>query len=103
MSTMETVSVQILDKEYQLASPPEQAQALREAASHLDKQMRTIRSGGRVIGTERIAVMAAINLSYELLQQRHNPPADAATEEKIQQLHNKLDDALNQYSQLQIG
>jgi cell division protein ZapA len=64
----ETVFVKILDKEYQVACPREERQALVESAQLLDERMKAIRGTGAVIGLERIAVMAALNLSHELLQ-----------------------------------
>jgi len=63
-----TVTVKILDKDYQVACPEEQESELVVSAKYLDKQMRSIRETGKVIGLERIAVMAALNISYELLQ-----------------------------------
>ncbi|OEY65673.1 cell division protein ZapA [Marinobacter sp. X15-166B] len=64
-----TVEVKILDKEYLVACPAEKQAALLEAAGHLDQKMREIRTSGKVFGTERIAVMAALNITHELLQQ----------------------------------
>jgi len=98
-----TVKVRILDKEYQVACPPEERDALRASARYLDQQMRTIRQGGKVIGMERIAVMAALNLSHELIQknQREN---DTATlyEDRIRQITSRLDDTINHYNQIEI-
>ena len=68
MTDVRTVSVHILDKEYQVACPAEQEAELIVSASYLDRQMRTIRETGKVIGLERIAVMAALNISHELLR-----------------------------------
>lgn len=68
MTQPHTVTVKILDKDYQVACPEEQESELVVSAKYLDKQMRSIRETGKVIGLERIAVMAALNISYELLQ-----------------------------------
>jgi len=68
MGQPNTVTVKILDKEYKVACPEEQEAELVVSAKYLDKQMRSIRDTGKVIGLERIAVMAALNLSHELLQ-----------------------------------
>ena len=65
----ETVIVKILDKEYQVACPPDEEAALTQAARYLDQHMRDIRSTGKVIGLERVAIMAALNISHELLAQ----------------------------------
>ncbi len=64
------VAIRVLDKEF-LISCPEGARAeLTASARLLDQRMREIKAGGRVYGLDRIAVMAALNLSHELLQAR---------------------------------
>ena len=73
----ETVFVKILDKEYQVACPREERQALIESAQLLDERMKAIRGSGAVIGLERIAVMAALNLSHELLQAKSHSGSSA--------------------------
>lgn len=64
------VSIKLLDKEYAVACADDERDELIEAARFLDRRMREVREGGRVLGTERIAVMAALNLAHELLQDR---------------------------------
>jgi cell division protein ZapA len=97
--------VKILDKDYQVACPADQEAELLVSAKYLDKQMRGIRDSGKVIGLERIAVMAALNISHELLRaseeevQIELPPSV----ESVQRLNRKLDDALYQMRQLEIG
>ena len=76
MSSPRTVIVKILEKEYQVACPPGQEAGLLDAARQLDKQMRAVRDAGKVIGLERIAVMVALNTTYELMKQE---PAVAET------------------------
>lgn len=115
-----TFSVTILEKEYQVACPPDQQAELLLSARHLDEQMRAIRSTGKVIGLERIAVMAALNISHELLQTRNgvasgsakasgkaNPTAGKSAEVAdpagLSSLNAKLDEALHQLRQLEIG
>ena len=104
MSQGNTVTVKILDKEYQVACPEEQEAELVSSAKYLDKQMRNIRDSGRVIGLERIAVMAALNTSYELLQASSQSNANAAVEgDAVKRLSGKLDEALYDLRQLQIN
>lgn len=105
MSQAHTVTVNILDKEYQVACPEEQEAELLVSAKYLDKQMRGIRETGKVIGLERIAIMAALNISFELLQAseqgaggEEQPPSGSVT-----QLSRKLDEALYQLRQLEIS
>ncbi|MFV0478001.1 MAG: cell division protein ZapA [Parahaliea sp.] len=103
-----TVTVTILDKDYQVTCPQEQRSELVVSAKYLDKQMRAIRNSGRVIGGERIAVMAALNISHELLKasEQNASAADETTDEtstELQQLNRKIDDALYNLRQLEIG
>lgn len=100
-----TVTVKILEKEYQVACPAEQEAELMVSAKYLDKQMRGIRETGKVIGLERIAVMAALNISYELLQaSEHGESGEEANSEgSVNHLNRKLDDALYQLRQLEIS
>ena len=62
------IKVQILGKEYPVSCPVDEQHELLIAARYLDDKMRQIRDSGRIIGTERIAVMAALNIAHELLQ-----------------------------------
>ncbi|PLW83545.1 cell division protein ZapA [Kineobactrum sediminis] len=110
MTTTNTFSVHILDKEYQVACPEEQQAELITSARYLDKQMRAIRNSGKVIGLERIAVMAALNISHELLQASEQdgaiaqPRAPEDLDHKaLEGLQRKIDDAMYQLRQLEIS
>lgn len=105
MSPAHTVTVKILEKEYQVACPEDQEAELVVSAKYLDKQMRSIRDSGKVIGLERIAVMAALNISYELLQasEHGGAAATASPGEAVNRLSRKLDDALYQLRQMEIS
>ncbi len=96
----ETVFVKILDKEYQVACPREERQALVESAQLLDERMKAIRSTGAVIGLERIAVMAALNLSHELLQAKNSGAntSGSANQADLLRLNEKLDRSLSNLS-----
>lgn len=61
------VTVRILERDYQVACPPEEREALLNAADYLSKEMAEIRDSGRVVGMERIAVMVALNLAHQYL------------------------------------
>ena len=103
-----TVTLSILDKQYQIACKAEEQTDLISAAQYLDKQMRSIRSNGKTVGLERIAVMAAINVSYELQRQikteeRPDFSAKDTTEEAFLKLKRKVDEALYNLRQLEIG
>lgn len=98
MST-ETVFVKILDKDYQVACPREERAALQESAELLDERMRAIKRSGSIIGLERIAVMAALNLSHELLQAKRQPeqPQLDLDQNELQRLNDKIDRSLEQF------
>jgi cell division protein ZapA len=102
-----TVTVIILEKEYQVTCPEEQEPELIVSASYLDKQMRSIRESGKVIGLERIAVMAALNISHELLQASEQndvqPSLELATDESVNSLSRKIDKAIFSLRQMEIG
>lgn len=78
------VTVRILDKEYQVACTEDERLALLESAELLNSKMREIRAAGKVVGLDRIAVMAALNLSHEVLLTR------TATTQTDQQLLERL-------------
>lgn len=106
MSQVRTVSVTILDKEYQVACPAEQEAELIVSASYLDKQMRSIRESGKVIGLERIAVMAALNISHELLKASEEEEVSVETpldDDEVSQLSRKIDEAMFSLRQMEIG
>ena len=62
------VSVRILEKEYQVACPASERTDLLDSAELLNAKMREIRDSGKVVGLDRIAVMAALNMANELLK-----------------------------------
>jgi cell division protein ZapA len=102
-----TVIVTLLDKDYQVACPPGQQDSLRESAEYLNKQMRDIKVKGKVIGLERIAIMAALNIANEFLN-NDSPSAESSVniEEnnaQIKSLNVKIEDALHRFRQLEIG
>ena len=95
MSSSNSVTVQILDKEYSIICPPEERSNLISAARYLDGKMREIRSGGKVIGADRVAVMAALNITHDLLhkKQRLDQQADE-TRDCVRDLLGRVDKAL---------
>lgn len=96
MSDDQTITVNLLDKGYQIACPPDEQEALYRAARSLDARLRAIRDGGNVVGLERIAIMAALNLSYELQAANERSASSGLDEDLLQNLSDKVDRALNQ-------
>lgn len=98
-----TVSVKILEKEYQVACPEEEVDALTASARYLDRQMAEIRETGKVFGLDRIAVMAALNIANELLGNRGRVDAiSEVTAERLQTLTDRLERALAEQKQLNL-
>lgn len=94
-SVASSVNISILGKEFMVACPEDERTALTEAARLLDSKMREIHDSGKVIGTERCAVMAALNIANELLQARKlssGLPPDM--DQKLRLLQGKIDAAL---------
>lgn len=91
----DTLSVSILDRDYQFTCPPDERDALKAAALFLDEKMREVKSAGNLMALERIAVMTALNLSDELLKLRSNDQRrKEQVDQRIQMLANELDNAL---------
>lgn len=70
MNTGKTMEVNIMGREFRIVCPAEEREELLEAVAYLNNRMREIRDGGKVVGLERIAIMAALYLTHELLTAR---------------------------------
>lgn len=95
-----SLDVAIMGREFRISCPEEEREGLLAAVSYLDRKMREIRDTGKVIGLERIAIMAALNITHDYLAAR--PPAadDGAARSKVEQLNALLDAALAQQDNL---
>ena len=91
----DAIAIQILDKEYMVACPPEEREDLIESARYLDERMRETRDAGKVLGTERMAVMTALNIVHELLQhQREKADTERSFNHVLDSLQSKIEAAL---------
>ena len=70
MSEVKGVDVSIMGREFRVSCTDDEHEALMAAVSFLDRKMREIRDSGKVIGVERVAIMAALNIAHELLTTR---------------------------------
>ena len=97
------VVVTILGKEYQVACPEEDKVALIESAQMLHDSMEQIRSTGKVVGLDRIAVMAALNIAHELIGLRGQATGnDPETMEKLLSMQAKVNAFLQEERQLDL-
>lgn len=89
------VNIRVLDKEYRIACPAEEQDELLASARLLDGRMREIRQTGRVIGGDRIAVLAALNIAHELIQTRQGQAGDRDTGRRLELLQDRIAQALS--------
>jgi len=102
-SDAKPMRVHIMDKEYLVACPDDEREALFASAQFLTEKMKEIRDSGKIVGADRIAVMAALNMAHELLEQRNSKDDFQHTiSKRIRALQDKIDLALNQGNQLEL-
>ena len=103
---MRQLEVTIMGQSYILACPTGREAVLREAVAAVDREMCAIRDAGKVKARERIAVLAALNLAYQLADAPHETPvatpaAPAPAEfPEIEPLIKRLDEVLGHDGQL---
>ena len=94
MNNQEALVIKILEKEYRVACPAEEKESLIASANMLNKKLNEIKQKGAVIGTERIAVMAALNMSHELLNSHALIEEHAELNDRIDSLSEKIDNTM---------
>jgi cell division protein ZapA len=97
------VSVRIMEKEFVVACPYEERSALLDAAEFLNLRMREIKESGKVVGLDRIAVMAALNLAHEFLKVRdRESKLDNGVGHRVRALRERVEGALEKGQQLEL-
>ena len=97
------VTIRILEKEYLVACPAEEKAALVSSAELLNSKMREIRDSGKVVGLDRVAVMAALNLANELIRaQGQDEELKNIVGLRIRAMREHLDSALGPAKQLNL-
>jgi cell division protein ZapA len=97
------VSVRILDKEYQVACPASERTNLLDSAEILNAKMREIRDGGRVVGLDRIAVMAALNMANDLIHANaRDQELEGGISNRLKIISDRVDHVLSHSSQLDL-
>ena len=97
------VSVRIMEKEYMIACPYDERSALLDAAEFLNARMREIRDTGKVVGLDRIAVMAALNLAHEYLKgKERESKVDNGVGQRVRALRERVEGALGKSQQLEL-
>ena len=96
------VTVRILEKEYFVSCPQDERADLLDSAEYLNKKMREIRDTGKVVGADRIAVMAALNMANELLRLRKHEGEMNAVTGRVKQMRERVESALQRTRQLDL-
>lgn len=93
-SKVVSLDVAIMGREFRVSCPENERRSLLDAASYLDKKMREIRDAGKVIGIERIAIMAALNIAHDYLSIRPDDTDSGEAKERLAHIGGLLDQAL---------
>ena len=97
------VSVRIMEKEFVIACPYDERSALLDAAEFLSARMREIKESGKVVGIDRIAVMAALNLAHEYLKgKERESKLDSGVGQRVRALRERVEGALEKGQQLEL-
>ena len=100
---LETITVSLLGKKYQVSCEEDEVTTLEQSAKYLNKKMAEIRDSGRVVGLDRIAVMAALNIIGESLTSHEKISLlDENLENRIDTLNQSLEAALIKHNQLEF-
>lgn len=94
------LDVTIMGREFRVACSPEEQEKLLAAVEYLDNKMREIRDAGKVIGVERIAIMAALNITNEFLNTRVGGFDVGDFKRRMNSLQKQIDEAMADQSDL---
>jgi len=99
----QTLTLSILDKDYQISCPSNQAETLKQCAHDLDQRMRVTREEARVTGIERVAVMTALNVTHELMEERKKHERyHQSVDQYIEGMRLRVDEAMVDDHQLEL-
>jgi cell division protein ZapA len=103
LDAAEPVSVQILGKEYLIACPPAEREDLQKAATLLGARLKEIRDSSKVIGTDRLLIMTALNMANELAKlQARDEHRGTELGVRVKQMRERVERALVQGQQLEL-
>ena len=94
MSKTEPLTIKILGKEYRIGCPEEEKDNLRASADLLNEKLDEIRNQGSVIGSERIAIMAALNMSHDILHSKTITDENSDLNERMDALSERISDSM---------
>ena len=95
MTRDKPVPISILDKEYLISCPEDEREQLYAVVEFVNEKLLEVKSSGNVIGTERIVIMAALNIANELIAyKRRNKDYTESVGSVVQRLQTKIDGIL---------
>ena len=94
------LQINVMGREFRVACPENEQKGLLDAVDYLNKKMNEIRDNGKVIGLERIAIMAALNIAHELLATKVGGFDIAALKRRMESMETMLDQAMRDQSKL---
>ena len=90
------INISIMGRDFSVACPADEQEELFEAARYLDKNMKEIQKTGKIIGAERCAIMAALNITNDLLALQKVSASQADMQTKLDALQQRIDNALQE-------
>ena len=101
MSEAKSLQIAIMGREFRVACPEDEQAGLLEAVDYLNKKMLEIRDGGKVIGLERIAIMAALNIAHEMLTTKAGGGFDMGDlKRRMARMESVIDQAMSEQTNL---
>ena len=101
MTEAKSLQISIMGREFRVACPEDEQAGLLEAVDYLNKKMLEIREGGKIIGLERIAIMAALNIAHEMLSIKGGRGFDIGeAKRRIARMETVIDQAMSEQSNL---
>ncbi len=95
------LQINIMGRDFRVACPENEQKGLLEAVDYLNRKMQEIRDHGKIIGLERIAIMAALNVAHELLTTKVGGNFDIAeVKRRIGHMETALDQAMSEQNKL---
>jgi cell division protein ZapA len=88
------INISVMGRDFSVACPPEEQEDLMDAARYLDKNMKIIQKTGKIIGAERCAIMAALNITNDLLQLRRATAGQEKVQQRLDLLQERIDEVL---------
>lgn len=99
--SVKPVKIVIMDKEFLVACSEEEQSALLRSADFLNDKMKEVQRNGKVIGMDRITIMAALNMAHEFLQQQENSVnLDQSLAGRLFTLQEKVDATVSRVQQV---